>query len=300
MSRPANRIRSDFKSSPGTEDLYNHVYHLSVVIGSRSVYEYSKIKKTEDYIKRVLENWQMKYSTQDFIYQNNLFSNIIVTFSGHEKPDDLFIIGAHYDTVLGTPGADDNASGVAILLEMCRLLKDHSPKKTLKLIFFVLEEPPAFKTKYMGSYIYAKQARVRNENIVGMISLEMVGFFSNKKGAQAFPFPLMNLFFSNVPDFIGVVGNFKSRRLVKKISDSIRRGSLIAVESLSTSGFLPGISWSDHASFWRMGYPAVMITDTSFYRNPHYHKGSDTIHTLDFVKMLELLNGLIQVSKDLT
>jgi hypothetical protein len=130
--------------------------------------------------------------------------------------------------------------------------------------------------------------------IIGMISLEMVGFYSDKKGAQSFPFPFMNLFFSTVPDFIAIVGNLKSRVLVKRIKNSIRMESPIAVESLSTFGFLPGINWSDHASFWKMGYPAVMITDTSFYRNPHYHGGSDTIETLDFVRQVEALVFIIE------
>lgn len=283
----------------GVKKLFAHVQHLSVQIGSRSVYEYSNIKKTETYIKSVLEELGLGYSTQEFRYRNNLFSNIIVSIPGREEPDDIFIIGAHYDTVSGTPGADDNGSGVAVLLEVCRLLNTQELSRTLRLIFFVLEEPPAFRTASMGSYVYAKQARLDKENIYGMISLEMVGFFSNKKGAQSFPAPFMSLFYSNVPDFIGVVGNFKSRQLVKKISESIKRGSAIPIESLATFRFLPGIDWSDHGSFWKMGYPAVMITDTSFYRNPNYHKGSDTINTLDFLKMAEVVRGLIQVVRDL-
>jgi Zn-dependent M28 family amino/carboxypeptidase len=283
----------------GVKKLFAHVQHLSVQIGSRSVYEYSNIKKTETYIKSVLEELGLTYSTQEFRYRRNLFSNIVVSIPGREEPEDIFIIGAHYDTVSGTPGADDNGSGVAVLLELCRLLQTQELSRTLRLIFFVLEEPPAFHTPSMGSYVYAKQARLNKEKIYGMISLEMVGFFSNKKGGQSFPAPFMGLFYSNVPDFIGVVGNFKSRGLVKKISVSIKRGSSIAVESLSTFRFLPGIDWSDHGSFWKMGYPAVMITDTSFYRNPNYHKGSDTIETLDFLKMAEVVKGLIQVVRDL-
>lgn len=287
------------EKSPETIRLYQHVHHLSVVIGSRSIYEYSKIKETEEYIVKTLEDLDLEFSKQEFSFMNKIFCNIIVSISGSGQTDDSFIIGAHYDTVSGTPGADDNGSGVAVLLELCRNFNNCKPKKNLKLIFFVLEEPPAFRTNYMGSFVYAKQARLDNERIIGMISLEMVGFYSEKKGAQSFPFPFMNLLFSNVPNFIAIVGNIKSRGLVKRIKNSIKKGSPIAVESLSTFSFLPGINWSDHASFWKMGYTAVMITDTSFYRNPNYHRGSDTIETLDFIKMEELLKGLIQVVVDI-
>jgi Zn-dependent M28 family amino/carboxypeptidase len=271
--------------------LHQHIHHLSEVIG---------INAAKDYIETILKDLGLEYTLQNYQYSGKTFSNIIVTLEGQKEPKEIFIIGAHYDTVFGTPGADDNASAVAALLELCRLLKDYQPSKTLKLIFFVLEEPPAFNTKYMGSYVYAKTAKDNKEKIYGMISLEMLGYYNDKKGAQIYPLPLMSLFYSKVPNFIAVVGDLKSRKLVKKLANSIKKSCAVPVETLSTVKFVPGVDLSDHGPFWKMGYPAVMITDTAFYRNPNYHSRSDTIDTLDFDKMAELLTGLKQAAIDMT
>ncbi|UCH96796.1 MAG: M28 family peptidase [Candidatus Aminicenantes bacterium] len=287
-------------SNPEVKNLHQHIHYLSERIGSRSAFEYEKINAAKDYIERVLKDLRLEYTLQSYQYRGKTYSNIIVTRQGQGKSGEVFIIGAHYDTVMGTPGADDNASAVAVLLELCRLLTDYQPSKTLKLIFFVLEEPPTFNTRHMGSYVYAKAAKDNKEKITGMISLEMVGYYNDKKGSQLYPLPLMSLFYPKTANFIGVVGDIKSRRLVKKVAHSIKKGSAIPVESLSTVKILPGVDFSDHGSFWKMGYPAVMITDTAFYRNPNYHSISDTIATLDFDKMVELLPGLRQVVLDLT
>lgn len=287
-------------NKPGVKALHQHIHHLSEVIGSRSAFEYEKINAAKDYIETILKDLGLEYTLQNYQYSGKTFSNIIVTLEGQKEPGEIFIIGAHYDTVFGTPGADDNASAVAALLELCRLLKDYQPSKTLKLIFFVLEEPPTFKTRYMGSYVYAKTAKENKEKIYGMISLEMLGYYNDKKGAQLYPLPLMSLFYPKVPNFIGVVGDLKSRKLVKKVANSLKKGCAIPVETLSTVKFVPGVDFSDHGSFWKMGYPAVTITDTAFYRNPNYHSRSDTIDTLDFDKMAELLPGLKQAAIDLT
>jgi hypothetical protein len=280
--------------------LYTHVEHLSVTIGSRSLYEYDKIEDTKRYIVSCLKTFGYIPTLQNYDYEGKTFSNIIVSIPGVQYPDEAVIVGAHYDSVYGTPGADDNASAVAVLLEMCRALKSVSPGRTLKLIFFFLEEPPVFRTEHMGSYVYAKEAKARNENITAMICLEMVGYYSDKKDGQTFPLPLMSMMYSTTPDFIAVVGNLKSRSLVDKIKNSLLKASRIPVETLTSVSFVPGVDLSDHRSFWKMGYPAVMITDTAFYRNPNYHTENDTIDTLDFNTMADLLKGLLQAAKDLT
>jgi hypothetical protein len=280
--------------------LYTHVEHLSVTIGSRSVYEYDKIEATKRYIVSCLEKFGYIPTLQNYEYEGKLYSNIIISIPGVKYPEETVIIGAHYDTVYGTPGADDNASAVAVLLEMCRALKSSSPGRTLKLIFFFLEEPPVFRTEHMGSYVYAKEAKARNENIKAMICLEMVGYYSDKKGGQTFPLPLMSMMYSTTPDFIAVVGNLRSRYLVDNVKKSFNNAAHIPVETHTSLSFFPGVDLSDHRSFWKMGYPAVMITDTAFYRNPNYHTENDTIDTLDFNKMYDLLKGLLQAAKDLT
>ncbi len=294
VTRPASTQSGD------VHRLYKHVEHLSVHIGSRSVYEYDRITATKDYIVSCLEDFGFVPALQSYNYDGKEYSNIIMSIDGIRLPDETVIIGAHYDSVYGTPGADDNASAVAILLEMCRILKSFSPARTLKLIFFVNEESPLFRSKYMGSYVYAMEAKGRNENIKSMISLEMLGYYTDKKGGQTFPLPLMNLMYPSTPNFIAIVGNLSSRNLVEKVKNSLYESPSIPVATLSTVSFIPGIDFSDHRSFWKMGYPAVMITDTAFYRNPNYHTARDSIDTLDFNKMSNLLRGLIQTAKDLT
>ena len=189
---------------------------------------------------------------------------------------------------------------MAVLLELCRALKDYRPERTLRLIFFVLEEPPAFMTPAMGSYVYAMQARDRGENIVGMICLEMVGYFNEAAGSQAFPVPGMHWLFPDRGNFIGVVGNVPSRELTLAVAESMKAGSELPVEHLVALPFIPGIGLSDHGSFWKMGFRAVMVTDTAFYRNPNYHGEKDTIETLRFDKMSQLVRGMVHVVEYLT
>ena len=291
-----------FPPAPLTKNmaLYRHVEELTVKIGSRSVYEYDKLTAAKEYILSSLEEMGYTPILQDFSFQERVFSNIIVPLPGKTHPEDVVVIGAHYDTVAGTPGADDNASAVATLLEMCRLLRDYSPERTLKLIFFTLEEPPIFRSESMGSFVYAREARNRQEHISAMISLEMLGYYSDKEGGQSFPVPLMSLMYPSTPNFIAIVGNLSSRSLVKKVSDSLRKGGGVPVETLTTLSVIPGVDFSDHLSFWKMDYPAVMITDTAFYRNPNYHKAADRIDTLDFSRLSSLLDGLVQMAKDLS
>ena len=276
-----------------------HVEELSVRIGPRSVLDYSKIEATRRYIAAELGGLGYDPVLQTYDYRGKPFSNVIVTIPGKAKRDETILVGAHYDTVDGTPGADDNASGVAVLLEICRLLKGFAPVRTLKMVFFVLEEPPVFRTEFMGSAVCAREAKAAGERISAMISLEMLGYYSEQKGGLAFPLPLMGRMFSTTPAFIAVVGNLDSKGLVLRIAESLKQGCDIPVETLAAPAFVPGVDFSDHRSFWKMGWPAVMITDTAFYRNPNYHGEGDTIATLDFDRMGRLLRGLVRTIEDL-
>jgi hypothetical protein len=280
--------------------LYGHVHALSVVIGSRSLREVEKIRQAEQYIRTFLEKQEIPFELQGYDYEGNRYNNIVVTLEGGTRREETIVIGAHYDTTFGTPGADDNASAVAVLLELCRALKDYRPERTLRLIFFVLEEPPAFMTPAMGSYVYAMKARDRGENIVGMIGLEMVGYFNEAAGSQAFPVPGLHWLFPDRGNFIGVVGNVPSRELTLAVAESMKAGSELPVEHLVALPFIPGIGLSDHGSFWKMGFRAVMVTDTAFYRNPNYHGEKDTIVTLRFDKMSQLVRGMVHAVEYLT
>jgi len=300
--RMADTVRPvDSRGIPGGSEkrLYDHVHHLSVAIGSRSVLEEDRLDRTKEYILAALRDQGIPVARQTVEYEGRPHHNLIVTIEGVERRGETVIIGAHYDTIEGTPGADDNASAVAVLLELCRALRDFRPQRTIKLIFFTLEEPPAFSTSRMGSAVYAAQARERGETIHGMIALEMVGYYTDEEGSQAFPLPGMGQVYSNRGNFIGVVGNVPSRELVQSVAGALRRASSLPVESLAAPAVVPGISFSDHGSFWKMGYRAVMITDTAFYRNPNYHTARDTIETLRFDRMAELLRGMVHVAHTL-
>lgn len=203
----------------------------------------------------------------------------------------MVVIGAHYDTVPGTPGADDNASAVAGLLELARLHRNIPNKKTLLFVAFANEEPPCFGFSNMGSMVHAKSLKEADRPVEVMVSLEMIGYFRPER-IQNYPLPGMNLFYPRTADFIGVVGNFRSSKYVSLFKKGIRKYSAIEARSLTGPEFFGGINLSDNSSFWRHGFKAIMVTDTSFFRNPHYHQETDTIDTLDFEKMTEVVKGL--------
>jgi Zn-dependent M28 family amino/carboxypeptidase len=211
----------------------------------------------------------------------------------------LRVIGAHYDAAAGTPGADDNASAVAVQLEVARQVAALRGNPALKFevvfVSFALEEPPAYGTRHMGSRVYARQAAERGERIDGMICLEMVGYACREPGCQSYPFPLMFFGYPTAGDFIGIVGNFASRVLARRISDSFRENPDLPVIRLTVplNGWvMPAVRLSDHAPFWDAGFPAVMITDSAFFRNPHYHLPSDRPDTLDCRFMAELVESI--------
>ena len=287
-------------SSETVHHLYRHVDYLSCRIGSRSITETENLGLAQEYIERFLQDLAVPYELQKVRASGRDYFNIVVTVPGWKDPPQTIVVGAHYDTVLNTPGADDNASAVSVLLELIRDLRADVPYRTLKLVFFTLEEPPAFNTACMGSYVCARECRKNCEDIQVMICLEMVGYFSSVRNGQEYPLPLMNLFYPTTPDFIFIAGDLKSANMVRKTADLIREASEIQVEKISAPGFFPGLALSDHSSFWQKGYRAIMITDTAFYRNPNYHMASDTIETLDFHRMAELHKGLLHAIKVLS
>jgi Zn-dependent M28 family amino/carboxypeptidase len=193
--------------------------------------------------------------------------------------------------VAGAPGANDNGSGVAAVLELARLLRDATPARTLRCVLFVNEEPPFDQTDVMGSRVYARRSRERGENIVGMFSLETVGWYSEKPGSQRYPFPL-SLFYPSTGNFIAFVSNLASRALLHEAIASFRRHAGIPSEGVAAPAFIPGVDWSDHWSFWQEGWPALMVTDTAPYRYPHYHAAEDTPDKVDYERLARLVTGL--------
>lgn len=209
------------------------------------------------------------------------------TVSNIELGQGAIVVGAHYDTVPGSPGADDNASGVAALIELSRVLS----LERIRFVAFANEELPYSHGDEMGSFVYARRARERGERIAAMFSLEMLGCYSDAPGSQRYP-PLIGWFYPDRADFIAFVGDLGARRLVKRAHALFRRHSQFPSQSLAAPAFVPGITRSDHWSFRRHGFAALMVTDTAFNRYPHYHLPSDTPEKLDYQRMAQVTLGL--------
>ena len=212
--------------------------------------------------------------------------------------EESIVVGAHYDSVAGAPGANDNGSGVAATLELARRLRGTAPARTLRFVFFVNEEPPFFQGMDMGSRRYAIRARERNERIAAMFSLETIGWYSEQPGSQRYPFPL-SLFYPSTGNFIAFVSNLSSRALLHESIASFRRQAKFASEGIAAPALIPGVDWSDHASFWEQGYPALMVTDTALYRYPHYHSAADTPDKVDYERLARVVAGLEQMLREL-
>lgn len=217
--------------------------------------------------------------------------NIIAEIPGSTLPGEILVLGAHYDSYMGTPGADDNASGVACLLALAERLAGSSPSRTIRFIAFANEEPPHFMTPDMGSHVHAHQMARSGEAVHLMISLEMLGYYDDTPGSQRYPPPL-SMFYPDTGDFVAIVGNVASRSHVRRMVRGWRDAIPFPCYGAALPSGIPGIGFSDHWSFWQAGYDAVMITDTSFYRNPHYHTRGDTPETLDYERMARVVDGL--------
>jgi Zn-dependent M28 family amino/carboxypeptidase len=223
--------------------------------------------------------------------------NIEVEIRG-TRPE-IFVVGAHYDSVTGSAGANDNGSGVAALLALARRFAGKTPGQTLRFVAFVNEEPPYFLGGEMGSLVYAKRCQERGDRISGMISLETIGYFSDTPGSQTYPAPGLGMFYPKTGNFIGFVANLPSRALLRKAIAIFRAQKKIPAEGAALPGAVPGVGWSDHWSFWQCGYPAIMLTDTAPFRYPHYHEPTDTPDKLDYDRFALVVSGMESVIKEL-
>jgi Zn-dependent M28 family amino/carboxypeptidase len=274
------------------------VYHLSGEIGERSHLDPVKLGLAAEFIEKKFASFGCIAEKQAFAYRKKPYHNIWTEVKGTgAQADGILVIGAHYDSAVGTPGADDNASGVAGMLELARLTAGNPLNRTVRFVAFSLEEPPAFMTRFMGSYAYAKGLSDAGIKVYGMISLEMLGYFCSNEGCQLYPSSLFSLFYPGRGDFISFVGNLSSRAFTRSVEKAFREVSSFPIESLSAPAFVPGVDFSDHRNFWKFGYPAFMITDTAFYRNPNYHSPGDTAETLDYKKTAEIITGLYKALK---
>jgi len=278
--------------------LRQHVQTLAGKIGERNVYRPAALDAAARYIESEFAGIGYTVNRQTYVVRGVESANLEVVLPGNRSPHESLVVGAHYDTVDGSPGADDNASAVAALIEIARLLRDHAPGRTLKLVAFVNEEPPFFFWGDMGSQVYARAARKRGENIRLMISLEMLGYYRDEPGSQAYP-PLFRHFHPDRGNFIAFVSNLRSRGPMRRAARAFRGHSEFPLETTATFGWIPGVAWSDHLYFWREGYRAFMCTDTAFFRNPHYHSAQDTPEKLDYIRLARLKQGLAAMCREL-
>jgi len=278
------------------EALERDVRTLALEIGERNVGRPSGLARAAAHVEEALGRSALPVGVQAYSVGGTPCKNFEVELRGRELPDEIVVVGAHYDSAPGTPGADDNASGTAALIQLAwRLRLLAAPhRRTLRLVAFVNEEPPWFQTPDMGSWRYAKRSRERGEKIVAMLSLETIGYFSEQDGSQKYPPPL-GFFYPSRGDFIGFVGNPGSKELVRSAIGAFRDHARFPSEGAAVPGVLPGVGWSDHWAFWQEGYPAIMVTDTAPFRNPHYHAATDTPDHMDFERMTRVVLGLEHV-----
>jgi hypothetical protein len=276
------------------DSLKRHVAALAGQIGERNVWRPAALAAAAGYIRKTLEASGYEVAVQSFASHGLAVSNLEVVLPGHGRAQQNVVVGAHYDTVAGSPGANDNASGVAALLELARWLAGTTLPRSVRFVAFVNEEAPFFYSDQMGSTVYAARARVQGEHIEAMLALETVGYYADQPDSQRYPFPF-GFFYPDRGNFLGFVGNLASRRLVRRAIGAFRASTAFPSEGVAAPGWMKGVHWSDHWSFWRAGYPAIMITDTALYRYPHYHAAGDTPEKLDYAGLARVTRGLAAV-----
>ncbi len=272
------------------DELKKIVQTLSVEIGTRLGGD--NLVKTREFLADELPQYQT-YDTRITDKKNPPQQNLSLEVLGQSKPNEIIIIGAHYDTVAGSPGADDNASGIAALLSLSKQFKQAKLARTVRFVAFAQEE-----LGLLGSQAYAERSKQLGEKIVAMVSFDMLGYYTDQPGSQAYPIPVGNLY----PDrgnFLALISNLQSRVLLRNCIESFRKSATVPSEALALPDLVKDIGRSDHASFWKAGYPAILVTDTASFRNPHYHRDSDRIETIDFDRFTRSVDGIATMIEDL-
>jgi len=292
----SKRVDIDMKVS--AERLRQDVERLCTEFTPRSYRHIETLDRIAAWIEQELKSTNLAVEVQEYNIGEMTYRNVIAFRAGSDKSAGATILGAHYDAYDDFPGADDNASGVAVLLELARTLPEGQPRKDQYLVAFSTEEPPFFATDNMGSYRFAESLKKKNIKVDLMLTLEMLGFFSDKPNSQRFPFPGLKFLYPDRGDFIAVVGDLASGGPIKRTKMGMRAAKGIAVHSFRAPAGLAGVRLSDHHSFRRLGFSAAMVTDTAFMRNPFYHTAQDTPEKLDYDRMAEVTLALHGVLAD--
>lgn len=285
------------------KELLQDIQTLAGEIGEHNYAFPKQLAASEQFLSRSLSEAGYQVNRQTYRVDGQEFHNLEVEIKGSKKPDEIVVIGAHYDSVVGSPGANDNGSGAAAVLALARAFAVEKPDsasaplpdRTLRFVEFVNEEPPFFWTENMGSLVYAKGCSERQENIVAMLSLETMGYYSDVPGSQQYPLGLLDTIYPITGNFIAFIGNISSGNLVREVVGNFRSHTQFPSEGTALPSNVPGAGWSDHWAFWQMGYPALMVTDTAPFRYPHYHTMEDTPDKVDGDRLARVVAGIERV-----
>lgn len=278
-------------------ELLGDVQKLAGEIGERNMQRYLQLEAAADFIEKSFAAAGYRPRRVSYELRGRACHNIEAEIRGTRS--EIFVVGAHYDSVTGCPGANDNGSGVAALLALARRFAGKTTGQTLRFVAFVNEEPPYFLNGEMGSLVYAKRCQEAGDKITGMISLETIGYFSDAPRSQNYPAPGLGLVYPSTGNFISFVSNLPSRALLRKAIGIFREQKKLPAEGAALPGAVPGVGWSDHWSFWQCGYPAIMVTDTAPFRYPHYHEPTDTPDKLDYDRFALVVSGMEGVIAEL-
>ena len=279
------------------DELIADVRILGGEIGERNMARYPQLNAAADFIENSFARTGLVPRRDSYELQGLACHNIEAEIRGSSP--EIVLVGAHYDSVFGSPGANDNGSGVAATLALARRFAQKPAQHTLRFVAFVNEEPPYFLTEQMGSFVYAGRCKARDNQISAMISLETIGYFSDAPHSQTYPSLGLGVFYPTVGNFIGFVGNVRSRALLRRAIALFRKHSRLPSEGAALPSFIPGVSWSDQWAFWQHGYPGIMITDTAPFRYPHYHSATDTPDKLDYDRFALVVSGMEKVIEEL-
>jgi hypothetical protein len=301
MRMPGKNISKASALSPDEialrEELHADVQKLAGEIGERNIWHYPKLNAAADFIEDSLSRAGLHLRRDSYEVRGQACHNIEAEIRG-SRPE-IILIGAHYDSVFGSPGANDNGSGVAAVLALARHFAGRKTEHTLRFVAFVNEEPPYFLSGEMGSLVYAGRCKARGDKISAMISLETIGYFSDAPHSQVYPSRALGAFYPKVGNFIGFVSNVRSRALLRRVIALFREEAKIPSEGAALPSFIPGVSWSDQWSFWKHGYPGIMVTDTAPFRYPYYHSANDTPDKLDYDRFALVVSGMEKVIEGL-
>jgi Zn-dependent M28 family amino/carboxypeptidase len=303
MPRPAFRgiaesTTKPLKTRPLRDRLEVDVRFLAESIGERNLTKLASLNRAADFIEDRFTSLGYQVARQTYDVQGVDCHNIEAELPGGSAADEIVIVGAHYDSVRGSPGANDNGSGTAAMLALAEEFAKHRPARTLRFVAFANEEPPYFQTSSMGSWVYAQRCSARRENVIGVIALETMGYFTDDPNTQHYP-AVFNIFYPSTGNFIGFVSNVRSGPLLRQALETFRTHSQFPSEGATLPGSITGVGWSDHWSFWQEGYSGLMVTDTAPFRYPHYHLATDTWDKLDYERFAQVVTGLIPVVDDL-